>query len=166
MTKKSKQGNHSEKKDYEEMFPNYEPKDTPDTIYNYPKTPKEVISILTEIGKPSLDTLQTILTQFKKYHKKAGKHPGEYIRGNIALGAGEKEYVPSKEALLASELGKMIKNILQQHSKREIKRWRKKMNIPPQELLFTEILFTHVDVMGSGRFFYAEKKSEQTKLSF
>ena len=29
-----------------------------------------------------------------------------------------------------------------------------------KELVFWEIIFTHADVMGSGRFFYAEKGKE------
>lgn len=168
MTKKSKEDKRQEEKkgrDYEEMFPDYEPKMTPDTIYDYPKTPKEVIDILSEIGTPTLDKLAEILTLFKKYKKEAKKNPGQYIQGNIALGAAEKEFIPSKGELLVSELGKMIRSILQQHSKKEISQWKKKEKISSQKITFTEITFTHSDVMGSGRFFYAEKKPEKIKLT-
>ncbi|MBD3190834.1 MAG: hypothetical protein GF308_09335 [Candidatus Heimdallarchaeota archaeon] len=168
MTKKSKESMSPKKKgrDYEEMFPDYEPKKTPDTIYDYPKTPKEVVDVLSEIGKPSLEKLVEILVLFKKYKKEAKKKPGHYIQGNIALGAAEKEFIPSKGELLASELGKMIRSILQHHSKKEIDQWKKKEKISSQKITFTEITFIHFDVMGSGRFFYAEKKPEKITLSF
>ena len=52
----------------------------------------------------------------------------------------------------------MIKDIITTHSKKEIENIKIKEGIFSQILVFNGIFFRHVDVMGSGRFFYAEKK--------
>jgi hypothetical protein len=49
----------------------------------------------------------------------------------------------------------MIKTILNSNSKKEIEKFKKLKKVSSQTLFFNEIFFRHVDVMGSGRFFYA-----------
>ena len=49
-------------------------------------------------------------------------------------------------------------------SKKEVEKIKKKERIRSQTLKFNEVYFRHVDVMGSGRFFYAEKKETETEL--
>ena len=149
-----------------DLFPDYEPKITPDTIEDYLRNPEsEVFKILGEIGKAKLENLKQILTLFKKYQKKAKKNPGRFQDGRIGLGANLKQYTPSEEELIVSELGKMIKNIIEVYSEKEINEYKKGEKIKSQIIEFNEIYFRHVDVMGSGRYFYAEKKEQNIKFS-
>ncbi|MFX1459470.1 MAG: hypothetical protein ACFFBT_08375 [Promethearchaeota archaeon] len=146
-----------------DLFPDYEPKTTPDTIEDYLRNPEnEIFKILRKIGEPKLENLNQILNLFKKYQNKAKKNPGKFQDGRVGLGANLKQYTPSEEELIVSELGKMIKKIIEINSEKEINEYKKKEKKKSQIIEFTEIYFRHVDVMGSGRYFYAEKKDKKT----
>ena len=148
-----------------ELFPDYEPKISPDTVYGYLKNPKtEIFEILAEIGKPNLEKLKLILIYFKEYKDKARKNPGKFQNGNVSIGANIEQYYPSEEEILLSELGKMVKEIIEYNSKKIIEDVKVKENIYSQTIEFNEITFRHVDVMGSGRYFYAEKVYPKIKL--
>lgn len=54
----------------------------------------------------------------------------------------------------------MLKNIVESNPKRELEITKLTEGIKPQEIEFNEIIFRHVDVMGSGRYFYADKKEK------
>jgi len=148
-----------------DSFPDYKPKTTPDTIYDYLRTPKtKIFEILTEIGEPSLAKLKLIEKYFNKYKKKAEKSPGGTQKGNISIGADFNQYYPSEEEMLVSELGNMIYQLLISNSKEDIEKTKKKEGIKTKMIEFYEIYYRHVDVMGSGRYFYAEKK--EPKIQF
>jgi len=149
-----------------DLFPDYEPKKTPDTIKDYLRYPKtKIFNILDEIGEPSIEKLKTILDLFTKYKKEAKRNPGRFENGRVYLGADLNQYVPSEEELLVSELGKLIQKIVKKHSKDEIDEYKKRMKIKSQNVEFYEITFRHVDVMGSGRYFYAEKMPKKTEFN-
>ena len=150
----------SEKK----LFPNYEPKITPDSIKDYLRGPSKVYDILAEVGELSSGNLKIIVKYFKKYVKKAIKNPGGYQKGNIAIGADFSQFYPSEEELIASELGKTIEKIVNSRSREELEKVKGQEGIKSQKIEFNEIYFRHVDVMGSGRFFYAEKRSEKKEV--
>lgn len=148
-----------------DLFPDYEPKTTPDTIEDYLRTPEsEVFKILGEIGVAKLENLKQILILFKKYQKKAKENPAKFEDGRISLGANLKQYTPSAEELIVSELGKMIKNLVEIYPGKKVDEYKKKEKIKSQIIEFNEIYFRHVDVMGSGRYFYAEKNEEKIKV--
>ncbi len=148
-----------------DLFPNYEPKITPDTIEDYLRNPEsEVFKILGEIGVAKLENLKHIFTLFKNFQKKAQKNPGRFQDGRVGLGANLKQYTPSEEELIVSELGKMIKNIIEIYSEKEINEYKKREKIMSQIIEFNEIYVRHVDVMGSGRYFYAEKNEPKIKF--
>lgn len=144
------------------MFPDYEPKKTPDTIEDYLRKPSTVYEILGEIGESHISKLNNILIQFNKYEKKAKKHVGKYDIGNVAIGADEYQYYPSEDELIVSELGKMIVQLIESYSRQQLKTLKLRYKIKPQQIRFFEISFRHVDVMGSGRYFYAEKATKET----
>lgn len=146
------------------MFSDYHPKISPDTIEDYQKKPSEVYDILGEIGEPNINNLKTIITYFLKYKKTAENNPGGTQKGNVALGADEDQYYPSEDELLVSELGKIILQVIESYSKQQIKILKLKHQIESQRFSYHEITFRHVDVMGSGRFFYAEKATIETKI--
>jgi len=146
------------------LFPDYEPKITPDTIEDYLRGSSKVYEILAEVGEPSSGNLKNIVKYFKKYVKKAIKNPGGYQKGNIAIGADFSQFYPSEEELITSQLGKMIEKIVNSQSREEFEKVKKQEGIKSQKIEFNEIYFRHVDVMGSGRFFYAEKRPEKKEV--
>jgi len=148
--------------DEKNIFPDYEPKITPDTIEDYLRKPSIVYEILGEIGEPHISKLNEILDLFHKYKKKAKKNVGKYDEGNVAIGADQFQYYPSEEELVVSELGKMILQLSESYSKQQLKTIKLRYKIEPQQIRFFEITFRHVDVMGSGRFFYADKATKET----
>jgi hypothetical protein len=144
------------------MFPDYQPKITPDTIKDYQKTPSNVYKLLGEIGEPDINKLKTIINYFLKFKKSAEINPGGTQKGNIAIGANEDQYFPSEDELLVSELGKLIARVIESYSKQQMRTLKLKHQIESNRLSYCEITFRHVDVMGSGRFFYAEKAPMET----
>ncbi|MFX0060355.1 MAG: hypothetical protein ACFE8J_18815 [Candidatus Heimdallarchaeota archaeon] len=149
----------------ENLFPDYEPKRTLDTLYDYLRDPKtEIFDILSRIGEPTCDKIANIISLYKTHEKSAKKKPGSVQKGNVAIGADVDQYYPSEEELLISELGKMIKSILLSCPKEKIAEIKRKQGIKSQKIEYNEIFFRHVDVMGSGRYFYAEKIAPKIKL--
>ena len=152
----------------EDIFPDYEPKLTPDTAFDYisckAEYNKKNIAILHSISKTKLVDLKQLLNQFDQYLKKAKEKPGQYIDGNMILGAPPKEYIPSEAEIIVSELGKKIRRILHNNSIENIQNYKLKEGIENQTIKFKEIIFSHCDVMGSGRFFYAEKLEPEIEL--
>jgi len=146
-----------------DLFPDYQPKRSPDTVYDYLRKPdSKVFKILSEIDPPTLKNLKHILSYFNKFKIEAEQNPGGIQQGNVALGADLDQYYPSEEEILVSELGKSIKIIIESSSKQQCEDLKETEGISSQTLIFNEIIYRHVDVMGSGRFFYAEKKQQET----
>ncbi len=149
-----------------DLFPDYQPKTSPDTVHDYLRVPdSKVFKILNDINPPSLKNLKDILGYFNKYKIEAEKKPGSFKSGNIALGADLDQYYPSEEEILVSELGKSIIVIIESNSTQEIEDLKKEEGISSQTLKFKEIRYRHVDAMGSGRFFYAEKNEQEIIIS-
>jgi len=159
----------------EDIFPDYEPKKTPDTIFDFGIPPDsrifEIFNKL-EVNQSGLfptmelKNLKTALEIFNKYTEEAEKNPGEFRKGNPILGAPEDEYIPSEAALIVSELGKLIQNVMFNSPRKDFEDYKKKNDIQDQELIYQEIEFDHMDVMGSGRFFYAHRVKERYRLNF
>jgi len=110
------------------------------------------------VPKIELDKLKPALDFFKEYQKKERENPGIFREGNVILGAPPKEYIPSDEELIVSELGKLIERVKSAHSSEELEKYTQQHGIDTLEIEFEEIGFYHMDVMGSGRIFYAFKK--------
>jgi len=157
-----------------ELFPDYEPKRTPDTIFDFgiPSDSKlNTIFEKLEVDKRDnfpimeLKQLKKALQIFREYENEAEKNPGGYRKGNLILGAPKKEYISSVAALIVSELGKLLRNLMKNIPSSQIQEYKEKNKISDQELIYNEIYFTHSDVMGSGRFFYAERKKEKVSIN-
>ena len=146
------------------MFPDYQPKISPDSLEDYLKKPSKVYTILGEIGEPSINNLKTIITLFIKHKDTAENNPGGTQKGNVAIGADVDQYYPSEDELLVSELGTLILRVTESYSKQQMKMLKLKHQIKSQKFTYHEITFRHVDVMGSGRFFYADKATIETKI--
>ena len=149
--------------DDKNIFKDYTPKKTPDTLEDYLKKPNRY-DILGEIGEPKIGDINNILAKFNEYKKKAKKKVGKYEEGNIAIGADQFQYYPSEEELIVSELGKIIEQLIESYSKQQLKTLKLRYGIKTQQIRFFDISFRHVDVMGSGRFFYADKAATETTI--
>lgn len=137
-----------------EIFPDYEPKMTPDTIYDYRGS---MASKLLEIPEAKPENLVELLNLLDKYKARALKNPGYFEEGAIFLGADPRQYVPSDEELMESEIGERIGLIAFKTNPQEMKTILQRAGIIITQVEYKKIEFRHVDVMGSGRFFYASE---------
>ncbi|MEX2716704.1 MAG: hypothetical protein Q6353_014760 [Candidatus Sigynarchaeum springense] len=150
-----------------ETFPGYQPKRTPDTIHDYIgtwtcKSGKNPDDVLGKIPEATLDNLAAMVDLLAKYQEAAAKDPGKTVPGNVILGADPEEYVPSEAELVVSELGQAIASIVKKSKPGTIAERLKAAKTKSKAITFVPVLFTHVDVMGSGRFFYARKGTRVT----
>jgi len=144
--------------DEQERFPDYEPKTTADTVLDYrPELADEIAALPPAI----LEALGVLGAAWGQTDFEASRDPGEWIDGNVALGAEPREYVPSDSELIAAELGARIEAVLMAMpaERRRIEAINVWVSYPFTYRAFT---FRHVDVMGSGRFFYASPAEERT----
>jgi hypothetical protein len=147
-----------------QLFPGYEPKKTPDTIEDYLPTSSAVFKVLSNIGTVELNKIDLLIKLFKEYEERAKLNPGGFKKGNVAIGADLDQYYPSDEEIILSEIGKIIKSLIEYSSFEEVNEIKLKMKIKTQKLTYNEVFIRHVDVMGSGRFFYAEKREFETMI--
>ena len=143
------------------LFPDYTPKLTPDSAEDFMPLIGEKID---NIPAALIINLPDLLNLFIKYRQHAEENPGHWEIGNMILGAREKEYIPSEDEILLSETGNRIRKIITSESKKEIKRLLQGKHGELRELKYMMFTFTHVDVMGSGRFFYVNT-IEKVKIS-
>nr|MDO8114017.1 hypothetical protein [Candidatus Sigynarchaeota archaeon] len=142
-------------------FGGYQPKRTPDTIHDYlPFSGKKPDDVLGKIPEAKLDNLKKILDLLPKFQKEAIAHPGALEDGRVMLGANPKQYVPSEAELIVSELGRAIEAIVKATPADNLNAYLAASKIKAREIAFVPIVYRHVDVMGSGRFVYADKGKE------
>ncbi len=135
----------------ETIFNDYQPKHTPDTVLDF------MPSIVEEIDKlpaAELENYSRLLQLLKYFQKRAEENPGHWEDGNMVLGAQPREYQPTIDELLASVVGDRLAQIIKNNTEQDIITLLKKDNFTTHEVKYTKFTFIHVDVMGSGRFFY------------
>jgi hypothetical protein len=88
---------------------------------------------------------------------RADENPGTVREGNVILGADPQEYVPSEQELLEHAIGDRIASVIAGSDPKRVAAALEKAGIEKRELTYGRIEVRHVDVMGSGRFFYASK---------
>lgn len=152
---------HSHGFDFGEMFPDYEPKTTPDEILDYRPALWEIFE-----GLPaaSLDNLKPLVSLHTDYLKKAKNNPGSWREGNMILGAPGQEYIPSDEELILCEIDKRITIIVSGTELKTLQKYYTEHNLTGTELTIMTVEIWHADVMGSGRFFYASKPETEVLL--
>lgn len=136
----------------EDRFSDYQPKLSDDTVLDYRPGLAGRIALLPPVTNETFT--ETIFT-IRMRHLDALANPGHREDGNMPLGADEHEFVPSDEELLAAELGTRISAFVKDLSREEILGAWKGSHIHPPRVEYDQFTFRHVDVMGSGRFFYA-----------
>ncbi len=145
----------------ENIFGDYQPKRTPDTILDYMPSLSEEVE---KIPNADLQNYSALFHLLKFYQEGAKREPGHWEDGNMILGANPREYRPSKNELLASEVGDRLAQIINDNPKEKIVESFEREKLNPVDVEYTRFTFTHADVMGSGRFFYVHT-SEKIKLS-
>ncbi len=136
-----------------EVFGGYIPKITPDTAEDFMPALSETLQTIPEAEPGSLNHL---ISLFIKYKNNAAENPGCWEAGNMLLGARKKEYIPSEDEILLSETGNRLKHLIGSDSKDWIKMELKEKYSELPQLEYVRFTFTHVDVMGSGRFYYID----------
>ncbi len=137
-----------------ENFPDYTPKLTPDVATDYMP---EIAEIISDLPASSPGNFMKLLELFRIYSQKAKDNPGEWVEGNMILGAREREYRPTSDELILAEIGNRLQTVMKILPDREIHKALKKLKIKPGDLEYNRFSFIHLDVMGSGRFFYVDK---------
>jgi len=146
----------------EDIFPDYRPKETPDTMLDYmpslagdlARIPEPNPSNLSNLSNPS--NLSNLINLYLQFKEDAARSPGEWIDGNMILGAPEREYKPSRDELILSDIGEKIMKVVSDAKPGEVKKILKSISNAPKKVEFTRFTFVHADVMGSGRFFYVD----------
>ncbi len=110
--------------------------------------------LLTPAGLEIADTATVagMIERFETLAVAAAGNPGNWEDGNIALGANPREYVPSDEELMLALYAGQLHEFLLAHSRDHLldenggRGWQS---------TYARFEIRHVDVMGTGRFFYA-----------
>ena len=137
---------------YNVKFPDYQPKTSPDTLTDYRPSLSGRVAAL-PAARP--DNLKALIRQLKEWGRKSVKSPGAWEEGNVALGADPKQYVPSDAELMLGEICDRISRVVAATNPSELTSQMKRQNIKTNRIVCNSFTFRHVDVMGSGRFFYA-----------
>jgi hypothetical protein len=136
----------------EARFPDYRPKLGEDAVLDYRPG---LAAQLAELPAATRDNFQRAYVALGDLNRNAAASPGRWDEGNIALGAEPQEYVPSDQELLAAELGDQLAALVETMTVEDImEAWDGAALVPPPTG-YNRFEFRHVDVMGSGRFFYA-----------
>ena len=141
----------------DDLFPDYQPKRTPDTMLDYMPS---LLEDLARIPEANLSNLPKLIDLYIEYKKNAARSPGEWVEGNMILGAREKEYRPSREELVLNEIGDRISYVVSETDPESLENLLKQIKKYPKKIEFTRFFYTHYDVMGSGRFFYIDGKDK------
>lgn len=133
-------------------FLGYRPKLTRDTLFDYRP---ELLSKSLELPTFTLNALAELVKQFERLIAAARARPGAREQGSVALGGNAREYVPSDAELLAARFGDAFAAMLSGHDAVELSAAWTASGGARRTLVYNRFTFRHVDVMGSGRFFYA-----------
>ena len=132
-------------------FPDYRPKTSPDLATDFRPS---VGSLLAALPPEEQAALPALLAALEKAKADAARNPGRREPGHVGLGADPEEYVPSDAEIVESEIGERIRRILDLERAKEA---APGAGGAPGAVEYDLVTFRHVDVMGSGRFFYASE---------
>lgn len=142
---------------YSSPFGNYQPKQTPDELFDYMPS---VYDEVAQLPSAELSALPKLIPLYRKYRKLARKNKGEWVEGNMILGANPTEYKPSFNEIMLCEVGRRIQKICKNNSPNEVKKYTKRRVGLTNRIKFQDFRVLHSDVMGSGRFFYVDIAGE------
>ena len=128
-------------------------KTTPDTVLDLRPG---LADRAARIPPATLRALPDLLATLGRLQEEARKKPGSSREGNAALGQG-RVYEPSDEELLVSETGGRIAEVVAHTSRSRLEPVLQEAfrGVPTTRIEYGEIRISHVDAIGSGRFFEA-----------
>ena len=135
----------------EEQFPDYEPKLTPDTLLDYRPG---LLASMPSLPEATAANLPKLIEMLEYWRAQAEANPGGFEPGNMPLGADAQQYEASDAELMWALAGERVAEVVKGNPD-ELQK-----GLPPgSELPLTYPVFVvrHVDVMGSGRFFYVSE---------
>lgn len=139
-----------DEEDDEALLRGYQPKRGADTLQEYSPDFAMQFDNYPEV---TFDNLSTLLRDLNSLNLKAGKMPGEWVAGKLALGANQKEYTPSYSEIMAAALGDRIVAFIDTIGANVLaRRWPENRG---QFFSYKRFEIRHADVMGMGRFYYA-----------
>ena len=138
-------------------FGDYQPKTTPDNLVDYMPSLYNIVKTFPSAEPENLPKLAGL---YKEYRKQAKQDKGEWIEGNMILGAKPEEYLPTQEELILGEIGERIHKIVKHPNQQLVNKVIREHKVRPKNIKYTHFEFIHYDVMGSGRFFYIESMDE------
>ena len=106
------------------------------------------------------ESITPLLKLFEEYRMRATTTPGRYVKGQLQFGANEREYVPSTDELVLAEIGERLFFLMGTSSQSPIPTVQRYLNETNKTLLnfsYNDFDVRHVDVMGTGRFYYVSK---------
>lgn len=130
-----------------EAFPDYQPKDTPDTVTDYRSSVGAEINALP-------DDPAALAQAFLDWKGRAAASPGAFEDGAVMLGADEKEYRPSDAELIAAAAGDKLARAMESAAV-DARGAAEAVLLGADARAYKRFTFRHSDVMGSGRYFYA-----------
>ena len=142
----------------QERFPDYQPKRNPDTSLDFRP---QLAPRLAGLPAATVQALPDLLRELGRYRTLARGRPGKWEQGNVILGADPKQYNPSDEELLENEIGRRIEEVISSAKAEELRQALQGAKIEDRQPSYGAVDFRHVDVMGSGRFFYASEPKEK-----
>lgn len=143
----------------EPVFGDWQPKTSPDTLLDYRPALADQVAGL-PLSLP--DQLPALLATFCRLSLAASREPGRWEAGNPVLGGRPREYRPSDAELLLAETGRRIRQAAARAKARNLPDPLPDCTGLPCPPDYLEFRFGHLDVMGSGRFFYAEVLGRQS----
>ncbi|MCA8892453.1 hypothetical protein [Hyphomonas sp.] len=135
----------------EEQFPDYEPKLTPDTLLDYRPG---LLASMPSLPEATVANLPKLMETLEYWRAQAEANPGGFEPGNMPLGADAQQYEASDAELMWALAGQRVADLAINNPD------QLRESLPPEsELPLTYPVFAvrHVDVMGSGRFFYVSE---------
>lgn len=134
----------------------YQPRSTLDLAVEYRPGLRDKLR-----GLPSGSGNLVALTRaYRDLRSRAAANPGRWEKGNIALGAEPREYVPSDDELLLADVGDSLVQLVERRGREKAIRELAAAGLPPDDIGFNSFAFRHADVMGTGRFYYASPPRE------
>jgi len=136
------------------VLKHYSEKKSVDTILDYRPALRERVSQLQAIDE---DSFTHAVSSLVFLTLEAKVKSGRWIKGKVALGAKPREFQPSDQELIAAEYGdRMQRFVASKDTIDLINAWEGEALLPfPIE--YHRFHYRHVDVMGSGRYFYASE---------
>lgn len=139
-----------------ERFPDYKPKDTADTVTDFRGGVSGDISAL-----PPASDAAGLAQAFLSWKAKAAASPGSFQPGAQQLGADAQEYVPSDAELVTAEAGDRLAAAMR-NADAAAKTAVAAVLTDAAARSYKRFDYRHVDVLGSGRFFYASQPRDSS----